>query len=110
MTAKFTRREAIGLGAAGIAGFEIAGLAPMAASAADPSRARTCAPACEARTSLAATIPCRVMTIERACVLSRRSSALRAGPELADAIAIPNTRSRNFQRMVAVDCTPELRQ
>ncbi|MGD0640726.1 MAG: sugar ABC transporter substrate-binding protein [Roseiarcus sp.] len=38
MTAKFTRREAIGLGAAGIAGFEIAGLAPMAASAAESGK------------------------------------------------------------------------
>ena len=46
-------------------------LAAMAASAAEPPRARICAPACEARTSLVATIPCRVITIERACVRSR---------------------------------------
>src|SRR5579863_5468342 len=45
-------------------------LAAIAASIADPPRARICAPACEAKVWLVATIPWREITIERACVRS----------------------------------------
>ena len=45
----------------------ITALAAIAASAADPPRASTCAPACEASVWFVATIPWRVITIERAC-------------------------------------------
>jgi len=41
-------------------------LAAMAASMAEPPRARTSAPACEARYWLVATMPRSVMTMERA--------------------------------------------
>src|ERR1017187_4038744 len=44
-----------------------AALAAMAASMADPPRARICAPACEASVWLVATMPRPLMTIERAC-------------------------------------------
>ncbi len=37
----------------------------MAASTADPPRARICAPACDASTWLVAAIPCWLMTMER---------------------------------------------
>ena len=40
-------------------------LAAIAASTADPPRARICAPACDASVWLVATMPCCVMTIER---------------------------------------------
>src|SRR5579885_635513 len=42
-------------------------LAAMAASTAEPPRASTCAPACEASVWLVAAIPIGVMTMERAC-------------------------------------------
>jgi hypothetical protein len=45
-------------------------LAAMAASIAEPPRARTCAPACEASVWLVATIPWREITMERASDLS----------------------------------------
>src|SRR5947208_2115420 len=47
-----------------------AALAAMAASIADPPRARTCAPACEASVWLVATMPWREITMERASDLS----------------------------------------
>ena len=42
-------------------------LAAMAASMADPPRASTCAPACDASVWLVATMPRSVIIIERAC-------------------------------------------
>ncbi len=42
-------------------------LAAMAASTADPPRARICAPACDANVCAVATMPRVVMTMERAC-------------------------------------------
>src|SRR5437588_2623522 len=47
-----------------------AALAAMAASTAEPPRARTCAPACDARVWLVATMPRSEITIERAWLRS----------------------------------------
>src|SRR6185369_6647874 len=47
-----------------------AALAAIAASIAEPPRARICAPACEASVWLVATIPWREITMERASDLS----------------------------------------
>src|SRR5947207_1719746 len=51
-------------------------LAAMAASMADPPRARTCAPACEASVWLVATMPRSEITMERACVRSCACAAI----------------------------------
>src|SRR6266849_6182872 len=53
-----------------------AALAAIAASIADPPRAKTCAPACEASVWLVATIPCREITIDRASDLSCASEGI----------------------------------
>ena len=47
-----------------------AALAAMAASMAEPPRASTCAPACEASVWLVATMPRSEITMDRACVRS----------------------------------------
>src|SRR5260370_13761578 len=59
----------------------ITALVAMAASTADPPRARICAPACDASVCSAPTIPRCVMVIERACERSWAKDG--AGKEMA---------------------------
>ena len=79
-----------------------AALAAMAASAAEPPRARICAPACDASGWLVATMPSRLMTIERAW---ERSAACAAVSPTSSPISSPKCRAEiggryNMRRIV----------
>ena len=85
----------------------MAALAAMAASAADPPRARISAAACEASTWSLATIPPRVITIERASARSSPTFGIWAEGVSTNAEARSNPTSTVVCRMVVMSLEPE---